>query len=286
MRVTGREDSSYYLRQGAFSELGGHAAAVASLPSEVSALCRVVQGLLLHDHFGLLLYGEPPDRLRTASRATLPVSRRLDAVLAADGRSLAEARPALERSIGTCRDFALLLSAMLRHKDVPARVRCGFADYFNDAGYEDHWVCEYWGEAEGRWHLADPELDEEHHAALGIDFDSADLPDGRFLRACQAWRLCRSGTVEPRRFGHGADRGAWLIAVNLARDLLALRKREVSAWDSWRDIGVEHRALDGAALDLFDRFADLAEEATGLSPPGSAEAALGSRLETPFWRAA
>ncbi len=183
-------------------------------------------------------------------------------------------------------DFALLLCAMLRHKAVPARVRCGFACYFRDERYEDHWLCEYWQADEGRWRMADPQLDEAHQAALSIDFDTAALPEGRFLPAWQAWRLCRSQAAEPALFGHGADRGAWLIAVNLARDLLALRKQEVSPWDSWRAARAEQRSLDQGAVAFFDRLADLAEGAGGLAPPDPVDAELRIRLDAPFWSAA
>src|SRR5690606_26618369 len=111
-------------------------------------------------------------------------------------------------SVGTCRDFALMLCAMLRHRGVPARVRCGFADYFSSNGREDHWICEYRPAGEGRWALADPQLDVPHRAHLGIDFDTADMPRARFMTAPEAWRACRAG-AGAEGFGHGEARGWW-----------------------------------------------------------------------------
>jgi len=89
------------------------------------------------------------------SRETLPIARRLAMVEEAGGRDL----PPDRRTPGTCRDFALMTCSALRERDVPARVRCGFATYFPSNPFEDHWVCEHWREDEKRWVLTDAQLD-------------------------------------------------------------------------------------------------------------------------------
>jgi transglutaminase-like putative cysteine protease len=43
-----------------------------------------------------------------------------------------------------------LFVALIRRKGVPARARCGFADYFEPGKHLDHWVGEYWNSDEGR----------------------------------------------------------------------------------------------------------------------------------------
>ncbi|MDA1073029.1 MAG: hypothetical protein O2825_16770, partial [Proteobacteria bacterium] len=154
-----------------------------------------------------------------------------------------------------CRDFALMLTAMLRHKGVPARVRCGFAGYFGD-GWEDHWVCEC--RAGDRWALADPQLDGAHRRHLAVAFDPADMPRDRFLCAWEAWHAIRQQGAAAEGFGHGDATGLWFVAVNLARDLHALAKRETSAWDGWRDAAAQDRVLDAAGLRTAQAMADLA----------------------------
>ncbi|HUT20809.1 MAG TPA: transglutaminase domain-containing protein [Anaerolineae bacterium] len=47
----------------------------------------------------------------------------LEAAMALDDRPLTAPRAALQRVVGNCRDYALLLTAMLRHQGIPARVR-------------------------------------------------------------------------------------------------------------------------------------------------------------------
>lgn len=273
--------ASPYAQQGALSDPRHHGALCADLPDEIGALCRIVQGLLIHDYYGLHLYGEPPAHVVGASRATLPVAARLDAILAAEAAPLTAPRAPFARAVGTCRDFALLLCALLRQQGRPARVRCGFARYFGDDGWEDHWLCEYWKPGEDRWALADPQLDEPHRARLGISFDPAELPRGEFLRAWEAWQRCRDDPVAAERFGHGEVTGAWFLQVNLARDLLALCKREVSAWDAWREAPL--RSLDDAARRRCDRLAALAKAAGALTPPALDAAAIEDLQARPSW---
>ena len=56
-----------------------------------------------------------------------------------------------KKTFGTCRDYALLMTSILRYRGIPARARAGFGKYFTKGRYEDHWVCEYWLTDEDRW---------------------------------------------------------------------------------------------------------------------------------------
>lgn len=265
--MTTTEQPAYYVCHGELTDPKEHLAHLEGLPLDVAGLCRITQGLLVHDYFGLHLYGPPPPGHDLASRETLPVSERLTAILAAHNEPISTPRPPFERTVGTCRDFSLMLCAMLRHHAVPARVRCGFAKYFTPPSYEDHWICEYWKAAEQRWAMADAQLDEAHRKHLSIDFDTTDLPEDQFIFPWQAWHLCRSGAAEAAQFGQGGAVGEWFLQVNLARDLLSLCKCEVSAWDSWRDALRRSRNLDDEAVLQCDQIAGLAEAARDLSPP-------------------
>ncbi len=50
------------------------------------------------------------------SRQTLSVEDRLDQFCASDGTLDLSGRPPAQRMIGTCRDYALLLTGLLRHQ--------------------------------------------------------------------------------------------------------------------------------------------------------------------------
>lgn len=222
------------------------------LPSDVGALCRIVQGVLIHSDW-IAAYGVSEAQFRTVSRETLPLAARLKQIGDARAGALTAERAPDNRAVGTCRDYALMLCGMLRQQDVAARVRCGFAAYFKRP-WEDHWICEYWHD--GRWRRADAQLDEIIAPRLGIAFDLADLPADMFLTAGEAWRRCRSGEVDPATFGHGETAsGLWFVRINVVRDHHSLNDRETSDWDAWRQATAEHRVLSEAECAEADGLA-------------------------------
>jgi hypothetical protein len=271
---------AYYGRHTALTEPGPHAAAIASLPHDLPSLVGIVQGLLIHGDWLDLYHLTDADFANTA-RDTRPIATRLDIVLALDAAPLGQSRSPRRRSVSTCRDYALMLTALLRAKAVPARVRCGFATYFAEGRFEDHWICEYWREDEARWAIADAQLDAEHRARLGISFDGSDIPAGAFLNAAAAWQLYRSGKEDAARFGHGEATGAWFLRINLARDLLALRKQKISLWDRWREAPADARVTGTDAVWAGDTLADLIVRIESGHPPDDASAT--AALLEPFW---
>lgn len=222
------------------------------LPADVGALCRIVQGVLLHSDW-IAAYGVDATQFRTVSRETLPLADRLRQIRDLDDAALPVERRAERRAVGTCRDYALMLCGMLRQQGVPARVRCGFAAYFRRE-WEDHWICEYW--REGRWHRADAQLDTVIAPRLGVGFDLADLPDVMFITAGEAWRRCRAGEADAMSFGHGQEAsGLWFVRVNVVRDHHSVNGRETSDWDTWRQATPAHHVLSDAECAEADEVA-------------------------------
>lgn len=269
----------WFAAHGGLTDPGDRRALFDGLPSDVAGLCRVVQGVLIHLESGAALYGTIPWAKDRPSRATLPVGVRLAAI------GDLGVRPAAKRAVGTCRDFALMLCAMLRHQGIPARVRCGFAAYFEPGVWEDHWVCEYWHATEGRWAVADAQLDEAHRRHLAIDFDCSDLPSSAFRPAWEVWQAYRSGLLDPEQAGHGDTTGPWFIAVDLIRDLLSLHRREISGWDRWRDADARQRMLDDQAFARADHWARLAEGIDHLDPAARAAQHAEVTAQTLLWSA-
>jgi Transglutaminase-like superfamily len=258
-RPLGMENIQRWISQSSMSDTGPHHAAVAELPSGVGALNGIVQGVLIHTDW-LNAYGVDESLFEHVSRETLPVSERLALILDRDARALTVRRPPARRSVGTCRDFALLLCAFLRSKGISARLRCGFANYLSD-GWEDHWVCEYWDKQTQSWRLSDPQIDDVLKENRKIAFDPSDTPRYVFMTAGQAWTACREGKGDPDGFGHGNITGLWFVKVNVVRDHFAINNRETSAWDSWR-------AASKSSRVVFDRdWAVLDEIAVGPEQP-------------------
>ncbi len=221
------------------------------LPTGVDRLVPVVQGLLVHifwaERHGLKVPDERKQEVQLRS-----VVAKLARIRELDDRPLTEARPLDRRLVNNCRDFSVLLCAMLRYQGVPARARCGFGAYFMPEHYEDHWVCEYWNAGQGRWILVDAQLDALQRETLRIPFDPLDVPRNQFIVAGQAWQMCRAGQVNPDHFGIFDMHGLWFVRGNLIRDMLALNKVEILPWDGGfgfltEDAPPDHELMDHLA---------------------------------------
>lgn len=270
-----------YLAQGPFSDPGRFATRldrlVESVGGDPAALARAVRSLMIHVHWRTR-YGLAEDAKRNETETNL---RDMQAKLA----RLSELQVSLERSredvsplpaelklIGTCRDHCLFYAALLRWCGVPARIRCGYANYFLPNPWEDHWVVERWSDPENRWIVSDPQLDELMVDRLKIEFDPLDLPEGVFVSGGEAWLACRAG-ANPDGYGIFNWRGWDFVKGNLVRDVSALAGRELLAWDAWGLIlkpktdltEAELAALDAAAGATPMQASCTFEEATALA---------------------
>ncbi|MFE2318291.1 transglutaminase-like domain-containing protein [Streptomyces sp. NPDC059441] len=245
-----------YLKQTPYSD-PGDALDRGGLPRDPEQLARVVRDLIIHRGEGRRFdYAIPEERLHEDAESRY--AARLLRILAERGDApLTEPRAPAQRFVGTCRDFALLHCSLLRATGTPARLRCGFARYF-DEYYADHWVTEY-RLPDGGWRLADPQV----HHEYDISFDPMDVPRDQFLVAGDAWRACREKGTDPRRFGvfdlNGIEglsyHGLWFVRANVLRDLAALNGVEVLPWDAWGSEIIDDTALAAEELALIDSVA-------------------------------
>ena len=250
---------AFYGSHSPMSDPGGASGLIDPLPNDVAALARVIQGLGIYDVVAREFYAFEPPAHRLGEIHLRPIATRLARIMELDVRPLSIARDPDRRALQRCNAFALMLVTMLRAKGVPARSRCGFAAYFNPPSFEDHWLCEYWDARERRWRLADPQIDEVWRGRLNIGFDTLDLPRAQFLTAGEAWRRCRSGEADARRFGisFAGLRGLWFVAGSLVRDMAALNKMEMAPWDVW---GAQPRPQGEFDLAYFDGLAALTSD--------------------------
>jgi len=246
----------FYASPGPMTKAGRYERDLAVLPDNIGELASIVQGLAVHQYMADA-YGFKVPEKRTAESHIRAADKVMDRILELDQRPLSVLRPVEKRVVGVCHHFALLMTAMLRAKDVPARYRCGFGAYFNAPYFEDHVVCEYWNTAEARWMLVDSQLDDVWQHALKFKFDPLDVPRDQFIAASDAWTACRSGTADPAKFGIfvGDLRGLWFIAAALIRDIAAFSKMEMLPWDVWGGMPRPGQELDTEQLTFFDRLA-------------------------------
>ncbi|MBE7550077.1 MAG: transglutaminase domain-containing protein [Anaerolineales bacterium] len=250
---------AYYAQPGLMTAAGKYGALFDPLPQDISALCRVVQGIMLHI-FWAEQYGERLSEQRQSEVQVRPVVDKLARIVELDQRPLTEIRPPEKRLVGNCRDFSVMLTAMLRHQGVPARARCGFGRYFIPDHYEDHWVCEYWEHRQKRWVLVDAQLDELQCRKLAISFNPLDVPRDQFLVGGKAWQLCRTGQADADQFGIFDMKGLWFVRGDFVRDVAALNKVELLPWDGWGMIEKRDEEVSEDELALLDRIAALTGE--------------------------
>ena len=205
---------AFYASHSPMTEPGEASALIEPLPNDVAALARIIQGLGIYDVIARDFYGFEPPADRLAEIHLRPIADRLARIMELDDQPLHIAREPERRALQRCNSFALMLVTMLRAKAVPARSRCGFAAYFNPPNFEDHWVCEYWDARDGRWRLADPQIDDVWRRRLDIRLDTLDLTRTQFLTASEAWRRCRRGEADEQQFGisFAGLRGLWFVA--------------------------------------------------------------------------
>ena len=223
------------------------------LPRAPRRLAAMVRGLIVHRGEGDLLgYEVPEERLHHDAESRY-VTEILRLLRERGDNPLTERRGPGGRFVGTCRDFSLLLCSLLRATGTPARLRCGFATYFTDGWYEDHWVTEYRAR-DGGWRRADAQV----HSGYDVSFDPMDVPRDAFLVAGDVWRDCRQGRVDPRMCGFsGVEglRGLWCVHGNVLRDLAALNGVELLPWDGWEPWLRKGASLGEDALAAADAVA-------------------------------
>lgn len=283
---------AWYAQPGPLTDVRGFGDALAALPRDLASLCGVVQGVLLHGHLGPL-YGLALEEDRRQRELNLRgADERLAALLARDDRPLTVARAPAERQLGTCRDFALLLCALLRWQGRPARARCGFGGYFVTGCYEDHWVCEVWDEAALRWRLVDAQIDDVQRRHFGPK-DPLDVTREEFVVGGDAWSACRAARIDASRFGLTSihESGLWFVCGDFVRDVAALNKAELLPWDVWGvmiqpGFGEEAFAFDADELVArlpADDVAELDRVAGRASHPVDFDAVRGA-YEDRRWR--
>ncbi|GAA1582071.1 transglutaminase-like domain-containing protein [Actinoplanes couchii] len=239
-----------YAAAGPLTDLGTvHRAALDDLPEDPVAVCALAHRLVIQptDAGQLDL---PPGRF--SENQLRPAASLIRVLLTLDPAPLAAGRPAEQRVIGTCRHFAVLTCALLRHRGIAARARCGFATYFQPGFGLDHWVVEYRLPSTD-WVRADPEA-----MGLSVLANPEALVPGQFLTGGEAWAAFRAGRLDATRFGvHGTENfGPAEIRGNAVRDLAALNRVETLPWDEWGRMDASYQGRTGADYDhLIDTVA-------------------------------
>jgi excinuclease ABC subunit A len=229
----------YYGRQSVITDPKTYSYLFDNLPHDLPNLVKTVQGLLIslpwEDAYGL---DTPRERHNEIYLRTVP--EMLRRIIELDSSPLTLERSPHKRKVSLCRDFAVLLVSMLRQRNVPARVRVGFAGYYRaeTPRYWDHRIAEYWDEGLNRWVSVDAMTEEPILERLRFKIDPLNIDtNSQFLFAADVWQRCRAGKANPQEFGDSPeDLGFPPIRYALLQDFDYLNKNELIGFDAWHSL--------------------------------------------------
>lgn len=229
-----------YIKQSNYSSPGKWIETYKDLPDDLKSLIGVVQNILIHQFWfqDKTNYGITPEDFWKAKRNPneeinlLTAEDILTRYFKNNEESFLVVRKPLDRVVGNCRDFSLLLVSFLRYKGIAARVRSGVATYFVEDHYEDHFICEYFHIDENRWVKVDPQLDDLMINACGIKFDTLDISSDYFIFAAESLKLADKNDNHGK-FGIFNFSGEKYLRYKLFSDLMDLTCEEILPWEAW-----------------------------------------------------
>jgi len=201
---------NHYLQFSTFTNPGCYKQLLQDLPDNIKELGNLVTKQIIHrvilkegntNANKDLQYGDmakyPWYRLRCEDDVLTTTVSMIAELLRLDDRGFIPDRKVEDKIVVTCRFVAILMAAILKTKNIPCRVRSGFAPYFYNYS-ADHWINQYWDENKGRWITFD---------AYGffddsLGFDQYNIPEDKFNWAANTWLGIRSGKLNPDNFRH------------------------------------------------------------------------------------
>ncbi|MBI2724458.1 MAG: transglutaminase domain-containing protein [Chloroflexi bacterium] len=248
---------AYFATPGGYTDVRGFEDQVDAIAPDARTIATVVQGLLIHKAMAPA-YGVTLSPERAHEAQILAARDILAKACELRPSPISERRQPADRVVVVCRHFATLFVAIARHKGIPARVRAGFADYFDRTKHLEHWVAEYWHPDERRWLLVDAQAE---RAFYRTEFDTLDVPRDRFLVAGDAWRACRDG-ADAQTYGVGGSANWGIVEVfgEIFQDLAALQKIELLPW-GWYGLALDEATMAREPA-LVDTLAEISSAAT------------------------
>lgn len=222
----------FYRKHGVMTEIKTMKHMVTDLPKDIESIVTMVQNILLHQHWAKS-YGLEIEDKRREEPWLRSVEEKLIYLNKLGYSHVLDKKELKDKMIGICRDFSVMAAAFCREVGIPARARCGFATYFEEGKYIDHWVLEYWNEDKKRWIMVDAQLDDFQREKLDISFNSLDVDEKYFITGPRAWMMCREGKVDPELFGIFQWWGYDYLRCNLILDANSLLKIPMQPWDGW-----------------------------------------------------
>jgi hypothetical protein len=217
-----RNTLDFYKSYSKYTDPGKYQYLYENLPDSLRDLCELIKCQFIHP-VDLEPYKNLIPENRFYEDRKFPSAEKLLAgLLALDTNGLIFGRKPENRLIVTCRYHSILLASILKYREIPVRLRYGFANYLAPGTdlYIGHVICEVWNKEDKRWMYTDP------------DRKRVDFPRGEFETGNEAWLKLRKGEVKnPNKYGVPDTWGEIMILGTIYQDMLSVMGYEALFWE-------------------------------------------------------
>ncbi len=197
----------HYLEVSTYTYAGAYKNYFISLPDDIPTLVKLVCGQVIHPSFFFTpvlksledkyfgkLSSFQKNRFLNEDELFITATAMTAELFRLDESGFIEGKDVTRRLSVSCRQASVLMTAILKAKNIPCRSRAGFVDFGDDgSSYVEHWVNEYWNDNEKRWVLMDVDGYYEFESRFG--YSQFDLPARKFICGAEAWLGIREGTI-------------------------------------------------------------------------------------------
>jgi hypothetical protein len=174
-------------------------------------------------------------------------------LLRLDSKGFTVDRKVENKIIVTCRYVAILMASILKSKGIPCRVRSGFAPYLVPELSIDHWINQYWNEAEQKWITFDADGFYDFS-----DFSQYNIPDDKFDWAADTWLGLRKGALNGKKyFNAGGFTGLSPAVWAVFYDFHSLMNNEILYLQGPYYLPFEFDKINENELKEIDKLAEL-----------------------------
>ena len=210
----------FYKQYSSYTDPGEYAYLYETLPDSLPELCSIIKSQFIHP------YAELPDvkdlipRDRWNEMEKYPTVKSILAGLVSfDSRGFVTDRKPQNKLVLGCREYAILLASVLKYRSIPARVRCGHADYLIPGLHGSHTICEVWNVNEKRWMLVDPSTGMIDFSREKFDFSN------------ETWLKMQKGEIDPNLYMAPPNTtGLVSIVGKISPDLLSVLGTEFTIY--------------------------------------------------------
>lgn len=180
----------FYRQYSEYTDPGEYVYLYENLPDSLPELCNLIKSQFIHPYAELPRYRDQIPQERWNESINYPtVALILEGLVNLDSSGLTKERKLEDKLILGCRDYAILLASILKHRGIPARVRYGHADYIMPGFHISHTLCEVWNKETNRWMLVDPGMGMIDFSPEKFDFSS------------ELWLKMQNNEIDPNQYG-------------------------------------------------------------------------------------